>query len=40
MSPKISYDKKVEENNKNILSNKHDFENNIRGSMYKYFEMT
>jgi len=25
---KISSDKKVEENNKNIFTNKHDFENN------------
>jgi len=26
---KISYDKKIEEYNKNIFTNKHDFENNI-----------
>jgi len=26
---KISYDKKVVENNKNIFTNNHDFENNI-----------
>jgi len=30
----------VEENNKNIFTNKHDFENNIHRWMYKYFEMT
>jgi len=31
---KISDDKKVEENNKNIFTNKHDFENNIHRLMY------
>jgi len=40
MYPKISHDKKVEENNKNIFAIQHDFENNIKRLMYKYFEMT
>jgi len=36
-TPKISYDKKVEENSKNTSLN--DFNNNIHRCMYKYFEM-
>jgi len=39
-TPKIAYDQKVEENNKYIFTNKHDFENTIHRRMHKYFEMT